>query len=272
MSGSVSFSWTLPPGPPLTEAQRALVVEALPLAPKVTRRLAAGDRLAQQYEEDLEGVAREGLIWAAQKYDPRRGSVWMSYAYGGALIRCRQWLRAMKLRETRELDQVLRVDGEQWRDSEEELTRLDVTPDPTPLADELLLRHQVLALVGALPAREQVAVRRYLDDTTLSEVGIARGLSREGVRRRELAGLQRLREQMGLVPPRQRAEPRAAPPDADERLRELLSDGTPRGARALAAATGFTKPTVYTKLRAWGAVQVGTDGSTALWTIPRKVA
>lgn len=248
-----------------------MVGEALFLAPKVARRFAATSPLARRYADDLEGVAREGIIWAALKYDPRRGSVWMSYAYGGSFMRCGMWLRAMKLRETREWDFVLATseDGE-------ELTRLDVTPDPRPLADELLLRHQVLALVERLPPRERVAVQRYLDDATLSEVGVEHGISREGVRRRELAGLQRLRVQVGLEPPRRRALPRAAPPGADERLRALLSDGTPRGALELAALTGLSKPSVYTKLRAWGAVQAGTavDGRirTTLWTIPRKAA
>lgn len=267
MSGSASFSWTLPPGPPLTEEQRALVLEALPLASRVARRLASGGALARQHEEDLEGVAREGLVWAAQKYDAARSNHWLSYAYGGALIRCRMWLRAMKLRETRELDFVLCTteDGD-------ELTRADLVPDPRLPADELLLRHQVLALVEQLPPRERVAVQRYLDDTTLNEVGAAHGLTREAIRKREVAGLERLRQRLGLSPPPAhvgRAEP---PPDADERLRRLLADGTPRSAGALAKAAGYSLPTVYARLREWGAVQVGIEGRSALWTIPREAA
>lgn len=264
MSGSVSFSWTLPPGPSLTEEQRALVVEALPSAARVAGWLVSRSATARRYAADLESVAHEGLIWAVRRYEPARGR-WLSYAYGGALMRCRMWLRAMKLRETRELDFVI-CEGEDG----DPLTRLDVTPDSAPSVDELLFRRQVLVLVEQLPERERLAVRRYLEDATLEETGAAIGKSREVVRRWEVSGLQLLREEMGLVPRRVRAKPRRPLAlDTEARLVALLSDGTPKTPRQLAELTGYTKQNVYAKLRVLGAVQMG---GARLWALPRKVA
>lgn len=265
MSGSASFSWTLPEGPPLTEEQRALVGEAFFLAPKVAYTLAATDPLARRHIDDMQGVACEGFVRAVWHFDASRGG-WLSYAYAGALMRCRAWLTAMRLRETHELDAVVCIeDGD-------EVTHLDVTPDPALSTDELLARGEALALVDHLPARERLAIQRYFDDATLEAVGAANGLSREAVRRREVAGIERIRARLGLEPLHPRQTPAAPPPDADDRLRELLSDGIPRTARDLAAASGYAKHTVYARLRSWGAVQVGTDGRTALWTIPCKDA
>lgn len=267
MSGAPSTSWTLPPGPPLTEAQRALVAEVFPLARVVARHFAADSERARRYVDDLEGVAYEGFIWAAQKYDPVRGGVWKSYAYGGALMRCRTWFRAMALRDIREPDLVLRPDDE------DELTRLDVTPDPGPAVDELVLQRQVLGLVERLPERERIAVRRYLDDMTLEEVGAAHGVVREAVRRWELSGLQRLREALGASPRTKRPRKAPAPLNAEVHLWTLLTGDTPLTAMELAKVTGYSRQTVDVKLRALGAVRTDEGpGRAARWHLPRVAA
>jgi RNA polymerase sigma factor (sigma-70 family) len=265
VSGAVTFSWTLPPGPPLTAEQQRLVVEALPQASRVARWLRSNSATARQYAEDLEGVAHEGLIWAAGRYNPDRGR-WPSFAYGGALMRCRMWLRAMRLRETRELDYILH------EDEGDELTRLDVTPDTSPGADELLFRRQVLALVERLPERERIAVRRFLEDTTLEDVGRVHGKSRERIRQWEVSGLQLLREDMGLLPRTVRRKRETLSLNAPAKLEAALKE-QPRTVVELAQITGYGRQAVYYKLKQLGAVEGGKRPGplgmpATLWTLP----
>lgn len=268
-----TFSWTLPPGPPLTEAQRALVTEALPVVPAVVREVLRVRPAARHRADDLASVAREGLLWAVQRYDAGRGSRWVSYAFWGARIRCLAWIRASQLRDpdvyldapasylgVAALEQADHSVGERIRDH---------SPGP----EELLLRRQVLAAVAALPERERLAVTRYLDESTLAEVGSRVGRTAEMVRKWEVSGLRMLREEFGLEPRRER---RTLPPlDAREKLTNALRE-RPKTAADLRALTGFTRTTVHEHMRQAGAVQVGTvvrNGRAApLWAIPYEVA
>lgn len=259
----------LPPGPPLTDEQRALVEEAAPLAPAVVSWLLTRGIAAEHHADELQGVVYDGFIQAARQYQPGLGR-WKSYAFGGALLRCRGWLRTARRHDGRHVV-VIRVRNQQ-PEGALKFEAVSVVPDSAPPPDTQCFRHQVLALVERLPERERIGVTRYLDDTTLEQVAEAHGVTREGVRRWEVSGLQLLREQLGLVPRTRRKSPRR-PLHAEEHLRGLLSDGTPRTVRKLAELTGYTRQAVGLKLREWGATTTGWDEAQAtLWVLLKKGA
>lgn len=265
MSGSATFSWTLPPGPPLTEAQRALVVEALPLATPVVRHYLKHWPIARQYQDELQSVAYEGIIRAAQHWRSGRNS-WLSFAYGGAYMHCRAWLQAMGVRAMESIDAPLNGDSD--------TTWLERRAASTGSPEELVLQRQVLALAEQLPERQRAALLRHLDERHLEEIGQDFGVSRAAAHLWEKSGLRLLRERLGIEVERTRKK--AAPTDGRDRLRLLLADGVPRTMGDLVSATGYTRPGLRTALRALGAVQVDVTTrrgqTTPLWALPRKAA
>jgi RNA polymerase sigma factor (sigma-70 family) len=262
VSGAVTFSWTLPPGPPLTAEQQRLVVEALPMADLVVRRFNRGWPIAQQYTDDLQSVAYEGLIRAAQHFRPGLNA-WRSYAYGGAYMQCRAWLQAMRLRAMESLDAPLE-DGfsTAW---------LERHAAPTESPEAYALQRQVLALAKELPVRQRVAVLRHLDGSTLEDVAEELECTRAAVHVWEVSALTAIRTRLGL-PERSRAKKKAAPVDGQNKLLAVLADGTPRTVQELVTLTGYSRQGLGTALRAIGAVPAGFvprgRSRASLWTLP----
>lgn len=262
-----SFAWTLPPGPPLSAEQRRLVAAALELEPAVVRRVLQVRPWAQHYADDLCSVAREGFIWAAQKFDPARGSQWMSYAFWGARMRCIAWLKASTLR-----DGDVSLDASVAPGDPAAPSRQERIPDSAPGPEERLLLRQLHAAVARLPDRERLAVQRLLDEKTLTEVSAERGRSREAIRKWEVAAIKLLREEFGID---SRQERRKRPPlDAKERALRALQ-AAPRSVAELRDLTGYTRMGAHERLRALKAVQVGVvmrNGKPVpLWGLPREV-
>lgn len=239
-----TFSWTLPPGPPLTPEQRERVQAALHLVPKIVRQQLRRRPGARRYSDELPSVVYEGLVWAAQKFDPARGSNWLTYAFFGGEIRLRAWLLALERREP-----AAWLDAPLGSDSDGP-TLLERIPCPQPGPDAAVLAAQVLRAVDRLPERQRAGIRRLLDERSLADVGAEMGRSVEAVRKWEMSGLERLREELGLAPRRKRADP--PPLDARERLLSALRE-RPRTAAELRAITGMSKTAVLENLRAAGA-------------------
>jgi RNA polymerase sigma factor for flagellar operon FliA len=73
---------------PSAANSRAVAVAALPLVRSMTRRISLPDHPLATYR-DLENAGMLGMLQALQSYDPSRGTVFASFAYGrirGALV------------------------------------------------------------------------------------------------------------------------------------------------------------------------------------------
>lgn len=265
-----TFSWTLPPGPPLTAEQRRLVTEALFLVPAVVRRVIQVRPEAQRHEDDLASVARESLLWAAQRFVPGRGK-WLSYAFWGARMRCLAWLKASKLR-----DPDVYLDAPVFGDDPDSPTAVSCVPDSGPSPDHMLLVRQVLNAVSRLPDRERVAIEGLLNEMSLKERGATVGRTYEMVRKWETSGLELLRAEFGLGGRRPHRERKQRPAlDARERMDTALREG-PKSVAELRELTGYTRMGVRTRLDAIGAIQVDVvtrnNRKVPLWVLPSKAA
>jgi RNA polymerase sigma-B factor len=133
-----------------TPSRNDLVREYLPLA----RRLATRYRHTSESLEDLTQVAYVGLILAAERYDPDRGTSFTSYAIPTIVGELRRYIRdhAWAARVPRGLQEnVLRVTSA----SGELNTRLGRSPSTAELAKETgLEEEQVVEAIGAASAYE----------------------------------------------------------------------------------------------------------------------
>lgn len=189
------------PSLPLTEAQRRLVADNLGLVGWAEKRLAR-DCLPRE-RESLRDHLTDGLIRAAQCYDPSRGTAfstcaqqWLRHGatrwreewrgrYTGARLRKR---KAVKLVTATDLDAAFTPPG---FDPRRPLLLTD-PPDPSPAADALASAAEELArLRGRVHARDWRALELHLwEGLTLTDVGREFGVTRECARlwvRRALA-------------------------------------------------------------------------------------
>jgi len=88
-------------------------------------------------------------------------------------------------------------------ESRERARTYEITPGPTPFDDclakeRLAFYHESVApLVENLPARNRQAIRAYMEGRTRSDTAKELGIPSTTLRSREIAGLKRLREQLG---------------------------------------------------------------------------
>lgn len=114
--------------------------------------------------DELQSAGFAGLVCAAQRYHPGRGTAFASFAYYRILGAMRDQMRAAR--------DVEHHDGDP----------ADVVEDPHPPADALLAAREALVALGRglaeLPGRERLLVERcYFDGVTLSIVAEELGIS-----------------------------------------------------------------------------------------------
>jgi RNA polymerase sigma factor (sigma-70 family) len=171
-----------------------LITENQGLVHMVARRFAALHPL-----DDLVQEGNLGLLRAAEKFDPKRGS-WGQYAYGWIKAKILQYIKKhpavrgdLSGHNGFHVIPVVSLDAPRFDDSEQ--TLLDTLEAVEPAADEQLERHDVRRQVRDVLARVKftglsgaIVEQRLLRETpaTLDVLGRQFGVSRERVRQVEL--------------------------------------------------------------------------------------
>lgn len=163
---------------PLTPEQQALVIANVPLAHYWWKRLAADCAEARE-------AAVDGLIRAAQGYDPARSARFTTYAS--------LWIRAamqdLHRKEARRVHAVPFSTIEAGNPEGRPLAVL-APPDPDPFAGEILELARCV-----LPEREGQVIRlHYAEGWTNVKIGRLLGVSKERVRQIRHEALARLRQ------------------------------------------------------------------------------
>lgn len=154
----------------LTDEQRAMAAQWIPLAHKLAWKHARGDL---DRKDELLSYAHEAVLHAAAKFDPSKGVRMMTYVYAtidGYLRRARRDMKARTL-QTASAD----VPG---------LERV------APAQAEHVDQTQMPEWWGRLDSREQDVARMLAEGLTYDEIGVAFSVCRERVRqiRMEIAG------------------------------------------------------------------------------------
>lgn len=163
----------------------------------------------EQSREELVSIGHLAIFDALRGYRPGK-SKWGVYVS--------LWLRARMANSKRQAFRRREVDG----------TGIALMADEGPSPLEQLTQdddvHALRAAVERLPTRSRLVMRERMQGRTLRDVGIAVGISRETVRKEELAALYRLRtllgvEAVGPINVQRRA------PSANHGMRSMYSKG-----------------------------------------------
>lgn len=192
-----------------TEARRAMVVQHLPLARKIARKIAAAlpSSIRVHIREDLEQEARVGLMAAAERFDPARGVEFGAYAWSGPVrgavvdfLRRWDWLS----RESRQrIKAGARADTSApvsladhvypMGHPEHGLRWIDTLVSPYFLPDEDLRKRELYEAIWALPQRERMVIAAmYFADHSTGEIAKAMGYATVTVRRLHRKAIHRM--------------------------------------------------------------------------------
>lgn len=210
-------------------ARDELIDQHLPLADRLARRF----RNRGQSEEDLQQVARLGLVRAADRYDPTFDAAFTTYATEVILGALREFFRdatwtvhvPRSVRWTNqqvrgatdqlrgdlkrdptvdELASFLRLDRDDvarardlrhvYRPSSLDHVNVDPVDEPEEAEDRIDESDAVQRLLACLPPRERrILALRYLSDRTQQEIADELGLSERQIRRLIRSSIQALR-------------------------------------------------------------------------------
>ena len=206
---------------PLTEAQKKLVEQNLPICKNLADRF--HKRWPKFEFDDLYQDAVLGLIRAAQKFDPNLGFKFSTYAWNWCKALLNQHLlRNFSIVNYQKNDTAIR---EFWRDKPEPDLPLDAPisdsvnrkvlncfPDNAPLADEKMEQdeheYQIRKTLEdffsdpcyrTTKRDRDIIEQRIMGESTLQELGDKHGVSRERIRQLEKKNVIRLRRAFGKL-------------------------------------------------------------------------
>jgi len=163
-----------PPKPPLNDAQRALVMQYLPLARAMAHRIA---RKWPAGSDDFQSAAFLALVEAAQAFDPLRGVSFATFArprVQGALVDAQRGLFIKGWRGTAET----RPKFEPLEPDSELRGRVVGAQADPPIGADLETNDAVEHWLKKLPARHSTALRLiHLDGKTQAEAAALVGCS-----------------------------------------------------------------------------------------------
>ena len=161
-------------------------------------RIAAGyDNIPGVDPDEVQQTARIALAKASRAFDPGRGKPWAALAG----ISVRNALRSLYRDESTRRDRFPQsLDAPVGNDTTD--TRGDFAPDTsTPSAvdsaSRLEGRRLIDTAIDELPAKMQVAVRGYLAERQLEDIGSELGHSKQAVQQLQKAAFERLRRKLG---------------------------------------------------------------------------
>lgn len=177
----------------------------------VTNNLALASWMAGRYAwtgldfDDLRQAALLGLMKAAERYDPERGTtfstvafLWMRSTIGAEIAATRSTIRVPGYRPLSDGPGVGSLDADEERPLRS-LLPSDDEDGPEVGADRALLRERVGAALGTLPERDRFVVEHRFGINgarhphTLDEIAPMLGVSRARVGQIEARALERLR-------------------------------------------------------------------------------
>lgn len=177
----------------------------------VTNNLALASWMADRYAwtgldfDDLRQAAHLGLMEAAERFDPDRGSAFSTYAYhwmrssiGAEIAATRSTIRVPGYRPLSDGPGVGSLDADEERPLRS-LLPCDDEEAPEVGAERALLRERVGAALDTLPERDRFVVEHRFGINgaryphTLDEIGVMLGVSRARVGQFEARALARLR-------------------------------------------------------------------------------
>lgn len=143
--------------------------------------------------EDFHSVGMQALWRAAKDHDATKAHF---HTYAHRLIRHAMLAEAKYWR--REKRRGFQVSLDQGHLTASGDTLQMQLPDPLPLADELIgerRKHSALreAIQKLKPSYRRLLQQRFFSELTLAAIALREGITREGVRRRELRALQALK-------------------------------------------------------------------------------
>ena len=182
------------------EERNAIVVDNLPLIAWATRKwwnkLNRKTQLRYPQDEAYTDAAL-GLIRAAELWRPEQGALvtiawWHMRSAMQRGMRTSTIIRVPGSKEYIECGDILYEDGNEVVVGKDK--RGEETIDPLDAVD---LHNKLARVMGSLPDRWRVCVRRKSEGATLQEIGEELGLSRERVRQILEKAHERLRESLG---------------------------------------------------------------------------
>lgn len=185
--------------PPVTADQERLLLENWTLPIAIYRKLSGHPAVRGLGQDDAHGIGLLMMVYAVRKFDASRGIPFNLYV--GRYIR-RAILDAAYQHLPLAVPHYARLRGYTIPNYHPaDICELAASAEPDPADVEALAVQvaRVMELLPVLPPKHREAVQRhYLDGETLEAIGRKMGVTREGVRVRTLAGLRRLRLEMGL--------------------------------------------------------------------------
>lgn len=153
--------------------------------------------------EDMFAAGYEGLVDAANKYDPTRGVPFAKYAVlrikgsMGDYARSVDWLSRRDREKHPDAQQPvsLQTSFTSGRTDSTEVELSDMIVDPADVEHAVEVRTLILDVLPRLPPRSQwVIVARYWCDETQAQIGVELGVSGSRVNQIEMAALHKMRD------------------------------------------------------------------------------